>query len=301
MAAALRSRLGSVLGRGQSSPLEVELKRATQAASIVVPPDAIEAVVKATKDAESRRVIMRHLSGCLGQTASAQWRQVYLAMLVLEELMKDGSPELVTEVANGVHFDLVQRTSFLVKYEYSFDERVQGLIRKKALQIRERWQQRQLSAMLDVCAAEDAVREPKVGPAAPALHRADDDSDDEDYLRQPAVHRKPVLPDVKAQAVDFLDLQDDSTNDGSSTSGASTDPSPGPICREDAGTAAALDRSFSAEPAAPAPAPAAGWPAAGVDWLSVAREKGMFTEQAYAEDLCSKNATDSAASSFDLL
>jgi len=65
---------------------------------------------------------------------------------VLEDLLQRGSSDLVSEIADGFHFDLVQRMSFLEKYEYSYDARVEKLIRQKALVVREHYLMLQLRA-----------------------------------------------------------------------------------------------------------------------------------------------------------
>jgi hypothetical protein len=100
-------------------------------------------------------MIMRHIHGCLAEAQSSQWRCVYLGLAVLQELLKRGPPELMEETVAGVHFDMVQRLSFLEKYEYGFDKRVQTLIQRRALAMRTSWQERRQEVEGHPCAAED--------------------------------------------------------------------------------------------------------------------------------------------------
>merc|ERR1719262_1131159 len=91
---------------------------------------------------------MRHVHGCLAEAGSSQWRSVYLGLQVLEHLFDKGPPELVTEAATGAHFDVVQRLSFLEKYEMGIDLRVQNLVRRKAATMKADWLKRQAEAEL---------------------------------------------------------------------------------------------------------------------------------------------------------
>lgn len=56
--------------------------------------------------------------------------------MLLEELMRRGAPSLATEIAEGRHFDPVQRLTFLERFEYRDDRRVQGMVRQKAASLR---------------------------------------------------------------------------------------------------------------------------------------------------------------------
>jgi len=141
------SRIGMALGFGSrmGAGLEAELKRATYHSTIEVPQDAMLAIMQASQNCEDRREIMQHLHGCLASSSSSLWRRVYLALLVLEELLHKGSPEVVIETGNGMHFDLMQRLNFLEAFEYSYDLRVQHLVRQKASVVKTAWTQRQLA------------------------------------------------------------------------------------------------------------------------------------------------------------
>lgn len=132
-------------GTNVEASLDSELVRATSADSVDVSASALLAIARASHDADDRRRIMRHLHGCLTESASAQWRRVYSGMVVVEYILMHGSSDLVSETAYGLHFDLVQRLSFLEKYEYNYDQRVEGLLRSKARFLRNAWLEQQLA------------------------------------------------------------------------------------------------------------------------------------------------------------
>lgn len=134
------ARLKNMLGFGsKSSPSDLasSLKRATESSSIDLPKEALLAIVQASFNEDDRRSIMRHIACCLTDAPESKWRRLYLATFILDNVMKDGPRELLMELTTGVHFDLIQRMSFLTKYEHSTDERVQGLIRRLAQQVRQ--------------------------------------------------------------------------------------------------------------------------------------------------------------------
>jgi hypothetical protein len=111
------------------------LKSITNSSTLVVasdiPADALTAVIESSTDESHRQAIMQHLRSCLTESSGKQWRRPYSALLLLEALLKRGSTELVAETAEGRHFDLVQRLSFLEQSEF-LDKRVQGMVRSKA-------------------------------------------------------------------------------------------------------------------------------------------------------------------------
>lgn len=115
------------------SPLESALANATDATSIVVPDDVLREISDAAKVVENRRTIMQHLARCLNETRGSQWRRVYLAIIILQDLISNR--ELVDEITEGVHFDLGQRMTFLERFEYSLDDRVQNIVRQKATSV----------------------------------------------------------------------------------------------------------------------------------------------------------------------
>lgn len=121
---------------GAGTPFQNELRRATEATTAAVPKDALLAIAQASQSEDGRREIMQHIALALCEPSRAKWRRVFLAMSVLEDLMKTGSSELTAETLIGVHFDVANRMAMLEKYECSDDLRVQGLVRRKALQLR---------------------------------------------------------------------------------------------------------------------------------------------------------------------
>jgi len=134
--------------------LEAELKRATDAETIDAPKDALLAITRASNNEDDRRTIMRHIYGCLAEQASCQWRRVFLGLVVIEELLKNGDPLLVKETAEGGHFDLVQRLTFLAKYEFGNDKRVESMVRRKADGLRSAWLEKQNEAQgLPACSS----------------------------------------------------------------------------------------------------------------------------------------------------
>ncbi|CAE7325978.1 unnamed protein product [Symbiodinium natans] len=58
------------------------------------------------------------------------------AKVLIEELLKNGAPELLQETSEGRYFDLVQRLSLLEKFECTNDLRVQNMVRTKASALR---------------------------------------------------------------------------------------------------------------------------------------------------------------------
>merc|ERR1711971_1062883 len=102
---------------------------------------------------------MLHLHACLSNMASAQWRSVHAALVVLEELLNKGSEDLLHELANGIHFDLVQRCTFLEQFEYGYDDRVEGLLRKKATSLRALWLRKQLELTVEEAFGDDDKQE----------------------------------------------------------------------------------------------------------------------------------------------
>jgi len=94
-------------------------------------------VVEATKvGEEERREIMMHLRECLAEPQGKRWRRMYAALVLTEELLKSGAPELFVETAEGRYFDLVQRLSLLEHFECTSDMRVQNMVRTKATALR---------------------------------------------------------------------------------------------------------------------------------------------------------------------
>lgn len=124
-------------GRSGKTSLETDLKRVTELGVIEVPKEFLAVIVESSKeDEEQRRAIMGHLRETLAEPSSIRWRRIHGALVLVEELLEHGAPELLVETAEGRHFDLVQRLSLLERFENSADKRVQNSIRSKATALR---------------------------------------------------------------------------------------------------------------------------------------------------------------------
>jgi len=119
--------------RGEpANPLESDLKKVTESGVIEIPKDLVQSVVQCSHNEEDRRMIMRHIRECLAEPSAIRWRRTYAALILVEDLLKNGAQELFDETAEGHHFDLVQRLSLLEKFECTTDKRVQNMVRTKA-------------------------------------------------------------------------------------------------------------------------------------------------------------------------
>mmetsp|Transcript_25489 Transcript_25489/g.49973 ORF Transcript_25489/g.49973 Transcript_25489/m.49973 type:complete len:282 (-) Transcript_25489:122-967(-) len=114
------------------NPLASDLRKATESGVIEVPKDLVRAVVTCSHNEEDRRLIMRHIRECLAEPSAIKWRRTFAALILVEDLLKNGAQELFDETAEGHHFDLVQRLSLLEKFECTTDKRVQNMVRSKA-------------------------------------------------------------------------------------------------------------------------------------------------------------------------
>jgi len=208
MAGAWKSRVLSSFGsKTDSKTLEALLKRASHTDSIDVEKDALLAVAQSSHSEDDRRIIMRHLHACLNDVASSKWRCVLAGLTIAEYVLQHGSPDLVTETASGFHFDLVQRLSFLEKFEYSYDKRVESMVRRKALSLRAAWLERQQQQM------EAIGKEVEQRPGPIVWHNDDTDDDLSD-----AEFDKAVTSETQSkQPQGDSELLSDSTTDGESS------------------------------------------------------------------------------------
>lgn len=125
------SRLG-----GGGSGIQADLRRITDSDVIDVPKDALMNIVQASHSADDRREIMTHIRECLAETSQKRWRRIHGGQVLLEQLLQRGSRALVTETSQGMHFDVVQRLTFLERFEFKEDVRVQAMVRQKASVLR---------------------------------------------------------------------------------------------------------------------------------------------------------------------
>mmetsp|Transcript_19653 Transcript_19653/g.34831 ORF Transcript_19653/g.34831 Transcript_19653/m.34831 type:complete len:263 (+) Transcript_19653:72-860(+) len=121
----------------EGTPLQADLKAVTESNVMEPPKETINMVVEATKlGAEERREIMMHLREVLAEPQTKKWRRMYAGLVLTEELLKSGAPELFVETSGGHYFDLVQRLSLLETFECTTDLRVQNMVRTKAAALR---------------------------------------------------------------------------------------------------------------------------------------------------------------------
>lgn len=120
---------------GPQKTLPADLKRITHSGVLDIPKELLTPVVDAAANEEDRPEIMKHLRECLAETSGKNWRRIYGALVLIEALVKNGSEQLMVETAEGRHFDLVQRLSFLEHFENT-DKRVMNNVRKKAEALR---------------------------------------------------------------------------------------------------------------------------------------------------------------------
>mmetsp|Transcript_56584 Transcript_56584/g.132758 ORF Transcript_56584/g.132758 Transcript_56584/m.132758 type:complete len:269 (+) Transcript_56584:122-928(+) len=116
------------------TPLQADLRRITENDHVDIPKDALLAVMQASFSPDSRKEIMAHVQDCL--TSKTGWRRVHCGLELLDHLLRHGAPQLMREAAEGTHFDVVQRLSFLENFSHSSDKRVEQMVRKKATTLR---------------------------------------------------------------------------------------------------------------------------------------------------------------------
>lgn len=132
---------------GGDEPLNVHLKRITDSAYTrkclggdEIEGEGVAPVIAESHDADCRREIMHHLRDCLSENSGRRWQRIYGGLALTEKLMQHGSPALLTEVAQGLHFDIVQKVSFLERFDAAArgctDRRAQKVVRDKAAGLR---------------------------------------------------------------------------------------------------------------------------------------------------------------------
>ncbi|CAE6921516.1 Actr1a [Symbiodinium natans] len=121
-------------GAGEGG-LEADLRQMSETSYMESPPKELLArVMQASEYAEDRKRIVLHMQACLADT---RWRAILSGLSLLSELLQRGCPRLFEEMAQGFHFDPLQRLSLLERFEYGDDPRVQKLVRQKASTLRE--------------------------------------------------------------------------------------------------------------------------------------------------------------------
>jgi len=250
-------------------------------------------IIRASHDKDDRRKIMLHLHACLSNMASAQWRSVHAALVVMEELVNKGSDDLLHELANGIHFDLVQRCSFLEQYEYGYDDRVEGLLRKKAASVRALWLQKQLDLTVQEAFGDDKQEEPasvqqssKQSPEPPITNLLDVSTVDGESAGScdtgsPREAARPAVavPDL----LGFNEPDTPSVPERTQPVAVESEPSTSLAASQQQQTTTQQHDA----PAAQAPA---------IDWLDMAKTHGLYSETAPSDDskpVCSQPQTES--------
>lgn len=163
MAASMWTRLA---GRGAEgcATLASDLKRATESNLVTIDEELLNPIVSASCSEESRQEIMRHLQQCLAEKGANKWLRVNAGLIVVADLLKRGSPLLFAEAAEGRHFDLVQRLSFLEHFEHTGNKRAQSIVRRKAASLRA-----EVMARLQEASAAERVQEDTESTGSPGM------------------------------------------------------------------------------------------------------------------------------------
>ena len=95
-------------------------------------------ICRATFNIEGRNIVMDCLHYAFAPKNPAnEWRTIFNGLRILNSLIDSGSVQIFKEVSEGKHFDLLQKSLFLVTFSHS-DERISKLIRTAARQIRDK-------------------------------------------------------------------------------------------------------------------------------------------------------------------
>eukprot|EP00927_Polykrikos_kofoidii_P077047 TRINITY_DN74037_c0_g1_i1.p1 TRINITY_DN74037_c0_g1~~TRINITY_DN74037_c0_g1_i1.p1 ORF type:complete len:331 (+),score=69.29 TRINITY_DN74037_c0_g1_i1:27-995(+) len=226
--------LGRIVGFGSRSAeaqLEDHLKSATEASWVQeVPRSALLALVQYSYNAGDRQTIMRYLARCLSEPAASRWRRVFLALQVIEELLRSGSTDLVKEIRSGHHFDLAQRLSMLKEtFRCAQDVRGQNVVRQKACVVGNQFQ----GVVQEQEAAEKIESVKKEAPGRRRRMRRqwvrtqncveftqhnDDTTDEEDDSSDEEVVTMPAHQDVKGTICGSAMVQDETSTTDSDSS-----------------------------------------------------------------------------------
>jgi hypothetical protein len=97
------------------------------------PEELFTGVIEESREEHGRKVIMTHVHQCLRDVAKPRaWKRLHAAMSLIEELLTRGSPALLAETAVGLHFDVVQKLSFLEHFQHTSNQRAQNMVQSKA-------------------------------------------------------------------------------------------------------------------------------------------------------------------------
>ena len=98
----------------------------------------LEQICRYSFDSEDRAVVMDFLHYSFAPVEpDREWRKTFNGLRILNQLIDSGSRVIFTEVSEGRHFDILQKTLFLTNY-HNTDERVGKLVRSSAKEIRDK-------------------------------------------------------------------------------------------------------------------------------------------------------------------
>jgi hypothetical protein len=188
----------------------------------------LEQICRASFEVDNRIIILDFLHYAFAPPyPNTEWRTIFNGLRILDSLVGSGSNRIFSEISQGKHFDVVQKTLFLTTYANS-DERVAKLIRTAAREIRDK-----LLAKFDLVDSIPETEEPlksisskdvsgkatpdTIQPVAPSsivnlvsLRHQEDSSDEEGNSKIP----RPVPPLVQPVSEDLLlDDQKDKKNE----------------------------------------------------------------------------------------
>lgn len=113
--------------------LEKNLARITDSGLVDFPEEIFKVVIQESHGQYGRQVIMTHICRCLTDVAKPkEWKRLHAAMILIEELMMKGSRVLLAETSAGLHFDILQKLSFLERFQHTASEYAQSVVRSKA-------------------------------------------------------------------------------------------------------------------------------------------------------------------------
>ena len=93
----------------------------------------LERVAKLSFEAEERFKILTFIHD---QLIAADWRKIWNALNILQTLFTSGSKMMISEFAQGQHFDALQRLLLLTAFAHD-DLRIRELVRSRAREVRE--------------------------------------------------------------------------------------------------------------------------------------------------------------------
>jgi len=113
--------------------LQDDLALITDSGSLDIPEERFTIAIQESREESGRKAIMTHVHQCLRDgTKPKAWKRLNSAMILVEQLLKFGSPALIAEIAVGRHFDIVQKLSLVERFQHTTNERAQTIVRSRA-------------------------------------------------------------------------------------------------------------------------------------------------------------------------